>query len=359
MKIVKIVGIIVGVVMLGALGLLWHLTPILKPYPALSGPYAVGLRSYTFVDDARPMHESHTQEHRALPIDIYYPALGDTTKLYPYRPTYFKAFAHYQAKESHIPEFVWQMFVHGIKAHANLDAPINEKKSKYPVILFSPGIAASMTYAAYFEDLVSNGFIVVEVQHPYDLEVTVFPDGNVIEIDTAFATAIRKTDRDFIYPYRGRAHFIWLADLQFVLTQLEKLNNDSTWSLYQKLDLDRVGVLGNSHGGAVAIDLVKNDARVKAGINADGWTKTANTDEPFNKPFMFLWADVSGEHSGQKLYENMKAINNADAYGIVVPSASHGISDLQLLKWPLGHFCDNAIMHQTQTEIRKFFERYV
>lgn len=360
MKAVKIIGITLCIVTFGAFGLLWHLTPALNRYPALSGPYAVGLRSYAFVDDSRPMHEHHAQEHRALPIDIYYPALGDKTQLYLYKPNFFKAFAEYQAKHSKIPKFIWHMFVRGIKTHAAPDAPISGKKSKYPVILFSPGIGAAMTYTAYLEDLASNGYIIVEVQHPYDLEVTVFPDGRIIEIDTAFEAAIKNTDREFIYSYRGKAHWAWLADLKFVLTQLEKLNNDPTFALYQKLDLAYIGILGNSHGGAVAIDLVKSDARVKAGINADGWTKTANSDEPFNKPFMFLWADMPGEHAGQKLYENMKAINNADLYGVIVPGAGHGISDFQLLKWPFGSFCDSsANLHQTQTEIRTFFERYL
>jgi hypothetical protein len=305
------------------------------------------------------MHESHTQESRALPIDIYFPTDGDKKQLFPYKTNFYKALADYYAKQSVIPRFIWRQLVSNIQSHAHPNASISNVRFVYPVILFSPGIGAAQTYATYIEDLVSHGYIVVEMQHPYDLEVSVFPDGRIIEMDSAFAQAIKKTDRDFIYPYRGRAHWRWLADAQFVLSELERLNNDPSFALHNKLDLNRIGILGNSHGGAMAIDLVKKDSRVKAGINADGWTKTANTYEPFNKPFMFLWADVPGEYNGQELYDNMKKINK-DVSAVVIPGAGHGISDWYLLKWPFGPWHGaEPIVRQTQEKIRNFFDRYI
>lgn len=367
MKTIKIIGLILGIFAASTFAMLWHFTPIFNPHPPLTGPYAVGIRSYTFIDASRPMHENSAHEPRALPVDIYYPAHGDKTATYPYKPTYYKALADYYARHSILPQFVTQLLLHNITSHAAPDAPINDDKATYPVILFSSGIGSSMTYATYLEDLASAGYIVVDVQHPYDVDVCVFPDGKVIEIDTEFKAAIKKTDREFIYPYRGRAHWIWLADVQHALTRLEQLNNDPAFDFYHKLDLNRIGSLGHSHGGAVMIDLVKHDVRIKAGINMDGWTKTANTLEGFNKPFMFLLNDTSGNDRPElQLYENMKNANNHDASSIIIHGAGHtAFSDYIQLKWPLqkligvAHGDATKIRTQIQDAMRTFFNRYL
>lgn len=358
MKYVKIIGVSGIAILIFIKAILWHLSPILKPFPALTGTYIVGMRSFTFIDYTRMMHEGDSRK-RALPVDIYYPASGKRKGLYNYKPAFYQARADYFAANSIVPQSILRKVVKGIQSNVQTEAVVSQELQKYPVIIFSPGIGAAMTYGAYLQDLASWGYIIVELQHPYDLEITVFHDGSIIHIDPAFEKAIKDNDRSFIYAYRGKQHWVWLADLEFVLNQLEKLNNDPEFFLYRKLDLRRLGVLGSSHGGAVAIDFVKRNSRVRAGINADGWTKTANTAEPFNKPFMFLWADSEGPHNGQELYDNMKLINT-DVSAVIVPGSGHAISDDELLKWPLGGWLDkSAILNQKQIAIRDFFEKYL
>lgn len=47
-------------------------------------------------------------------------------------------------------------------------ADISQKKEKYPVIIFQPGLGATTyLYTQIIEELVSHGYIVLAVNHPY------------------------------------------------------------------------------------------------------------------------------------------------------------------------------------------------
>ncbi|MEO1403337.1 MAG: hypothetical protein AAFV72_19100, partial [Cyanobacteria bacterium J06635_1] len=119
------------------------------------------------------------------------------------------------------------------------------------------------------EELASQGYVVVSINHSYDSAVNIFPDGQVAYHTSIFAEA--ENDDDFfelqIKNVDARA-----KDIQFVLDELGKFNagDDPTGLFAGKLDLDRVGVLGASTGGATAAELLARDPRFKAGVNLDG-----------------------------------------------------------------------------------------
>jgi hypothetical protein len=58
------------------------------------------------------------------------------------------------------------------------DAPIAPCKQRFPLLLFSHGWGnPTFLYTAELEDIVSHGYIVVAVDHPYDTAYMLFPDG--------------------------------------------------------------------------------------------------------------------------------------------------------------------------------------
>ena len=63
----------------------------------------------------------------------------------------------------------------------------------------------------------------------------------------------------------------WVADVSFVLDQLEILNDrDPTGRLTGRLDLARIGYLGASFGGSVLVQALVDEPRIKAGLAEDG-----------------------------------------------------------------------------------------
>lgn len=334
-------------------GLLWCFSPIFNAFPEPSGSHGIGITLMSFKDANRPEIHSHDPNaRREIVVDFYYPA-AQSNKKYAYQPERIEVTKKVKAKYSKIPEFIWNQILSNIESYARPNAPIMNEGQPFPVIIFSHGISSDPYYNVYLEELASHGYIIASVYHPYDVQVVVFPDGRIIELDESFRTMIEHNDRQKIYEYRAQAHKIWLEDLKFVLDKLDQLNADKNSIFYQKLDLNRIGALGHSHGGGVVIDLVKSDDRVKAGIDLDGWTKTANTMQGFTKPFMFLQQE-HGISELDELYRHM----GKNAYNIKIKGAGHGaFSDFILLKWPLVAFFD--VTHGDPNKVRQIISKLI
>ena len=58
-----------------------------------------------------------------------------------------------------------------------------------------------------------------------------------------------------------------------------------------RLDLDRIGVVGYSLGGAIAMQLCWLDDRLRAAVNIDGWLFDAAPGGWIEQPFMFISDD--------------------------------------------------------------------
>ena len=101
-------------------------------------------------------------------------------------------------------------------------------------------------YTSLIEDLVSDGFVVASVNHPYISGITVFPDGRAIR-----ATSIRDISLKSI-----------IGDAKFVLDFLTKLNNTDQF-FSGRFDLSKVGMFGHSFGGASTIMCLYEDSRFK------------------------------------------------------------------------------------------------
>jgi dienelactone hydrolase len=148
--------------------------------------------------------------------------------------------------------------------------------ARYPVIVFSPGMGfLPIWYVPELEELASHGYVVVSISHPYSTRVTVFPDGRIVHsIDEAGSRALSeataKATSDAAFdPVVDRIGSVWVADVRFVLDQMEQFNASDTL-FANRLDLTRVGIFGHSFGGGVAAEAMYEDDRFDAAINMDG-----------------------------------------------------------------------------------------
>jgi dienelactone hydrolase len=78
-----------------------------------------------------------------------------------------------------------------------------------------------------------------------------------------------------------------------VIDALETLGrSDSAGRFHGRLELDRIGVVGYSLGGAIALQLCWRDHRLKAAVNIDGWLFDAAPGGWIEQPFMIISDDT-------------------------------------------------------------------
>jgi len=248
--------------------------------PGPSGPCRVETRSAQLVDTSRidPFSSSHNAT-RAIMVTSFVPVHCGEVQYEPYLPPKIVPLA---TQFLNLLNGTLDTIQFGSWSSGGHSRP--NKTHEYPVIIFSPGLSASrLIYANLLENVVSNGFAVVSVDHPYDAAAVEFPDGRVVvgkanmsDIPLAMDTRVR--------------------DVIFTLNELINNTKSIVPSAFPgKLRLDRVALIGHSLGGATAAQAMLNDARFAGGINFDGSLHGSVIQRGLDRPFInFGQADVTG-----------------------------------------------------------------
>lgn len=159
-----------------------------------------------------------------------------------------------------IPVTVWYPASGRRGAAAIADAPF-ETESPAPVLLYSPGWFGTRTQsAAQAANLASHGFVVAACDDVASDAASDPDHGASFDFSSEAATqlSIERTGR---HVERQAA---LLKDV------LDALAGPDARQFSGRLNLDRVGVLGYSIGGAAAVQLASMDKRVAAVFNLDG-----------------------------------------------------------------------------------------
>jgi predicted dienelactone hydrolase len=184
-----------------------------------------------------------------------------------------------------------------------LDAPLAGGDERYPVIVYHAGggwVRFGSTFTA--EALASHGYIVVGMDHTgFSMSVN-FPDGYRFKADTLLPPkppgTLRGDATGFWDYLNGTVFDTWLADARFVIDQLERIDREPGHPFHRRLDLDRIGATGWSFGGATAIQMTRDDPRVKAAVDQDGQLFGDVREKGTSRPVMLL------HHSGDPPYKS-------------------------------------------------------
>lgn len=250
-----------------------------------TGNCAVGIQYFHLEDVNRtdPFLDKGMRK-RELMVKVYYPANQEEAK--PFSPYFHGSSRLIRAWATfyQMPGFLFD-HLRLVKTHAKDNLEVSDAQPNYPVILFSHGAGTTMEIeTSQSEDLASHGYIVVDVDHTFVSAATNFPD----RVVTA-----REATTNFDTPEPAEPITQIMADdSKFVIAQLGKLNRGALSPTFKgKLNLQKIGVIGHSVGGAVAYNLAINDRRVKAAINLDGAVYITPKDAQNIAPFLMLAND--------------------------------------------------------------------
>ncbi|MGD1107867.1 MAG: hypothetical protein ABR865_12550 [Terracidiphilus sp.] len=246
--------------------------------PRPSGSYGVGRVSYELTDASRPEPlSSKPNAHRRMMMYVWYPtepSAIDGKATAPYLPGFdlvrskigpsdisdmFRP-ATYEGPRS-IPETV---VVEG--------APIAAGRQKFPLLLFAHGWGnPTFLYTAELEDIVSHGYIVAAIDHPYDTTYTLFPDGDTTFFaQESFNREVAKQPHGLSAYTKERVE-VMAQDNQYALTQLLKYvaTRKLNAPFYKRIDAGKIGAFGHSIGGLTAARTCQIEPRVKACMDQD------------------------------------------------------------------------------------------
>lgn len=262
-----------------------HLFPA-KLFDKPTGPFPVGTTSRYVIDPNRSETLSQDpNDKRELYLQIWYPAsLNDLSKA-SYGTNMPKIVAAI-TRNMELPSFLFS-HLKSAATYSVTNAELSAEEPHYPVILFSHGLGLyGFQNTFQMEELASQGYIVVGIQHPYHSLLTVFPDGRTIAEQSYDLARF-----DQFIEMNKMVTDIWVKDASFAIDYLDKINMEEADGFFtNRIDMTRVGMLGHSVGGAAAAQTLLLEPRVKAAVNLDGTlTGTgAIPDEGLPGPFMQL-----------------------------------------------------------------------
>jgi hypothetical protein len=254
-------------------------------YAAPTGVDAIGRTTLRWIDETRtePM-TTDPSDRREVVAHVWYPTVASGAE----RARYFPDLGVLRDAMADTGEVgLVELFGLGfVGTHAAADTPVDG--TDLPILLFSPGNATnSVLYSGLLEELASHGYVVVGVEHPYDVLGVTTADGEASvfaadrwpqELEQNLAFYLERVDE--------RA-----ADLAFVVDRLLELD-EGDGMFGGLLDTDRIGAIGHSLGAITAGHLCQTDDRVLACLNLDGLYNAAPWDPRFDPPeagdFMFM-----------------------------------------------------------------------
>ncbi|OZM83968.1 hypothetical protein [Pseudonocardia sp. MH-G8] len=309
--------------------------PVAAPVFALptpTGPYAIGTRTYHWVDTTRAdVFTAEPDDRRELVVQLWYPATAVPSA--PRAPYVRDAgVLGPLARLMGLPEFVLRHFEH-VRTHAVADAPVADG-GRYPVLLFSHGRGGYRQHnTAQVEELASHGYVVATIDHPHAAAGVAFPDGRVVGMDP------RMLDRTFI---DGVIPFL-AQDASFTLDRITALDRaDPDGELTGRLDLEHVGMFGVSLGGAVTGETCHRDARLRACLPIDVFLPADVVADGLRQPVMWITRDAAtmqregwSQSDVEETHSTMRAVFArlpGAGYEVLVPGMFHtDFSDFPLV----------------------------
>jgi len=278
-----LVVILLILVFIGLFGVVVHFgdhREVILPKP--TGPYSVGRELFDWKDPNRlDPYSTAIGKHRELMVWMWYPAtVPPGSKPGEYIPSAWAAKLPWRPVT--IPSRV--------RVHAVADAPIAASQKPYPVLVFSSGIGnLPSDYTSLIEDIVSHGYVVLGITNTYSAPVVRFSDGRVA--NRLEAASFPRGSEQAIQSAGDRMVKVWAADIHFAIDRLAQMDSNPRSRFLGHFDLGRVGLFGQSFGGAASAEACSTDSRCKAAVDIGGNLFGNVLKDGIKQPFLFVLSD--------------------------------------------------------------------
>lgn len=322
------------------LSAMWTVNRFPTELPRPSGRFAVGRTTLDWISADLPKAAAPMQDgQRELAAWIWYPSRTDSRKTADYLPPQWRD-ALNRSSGVLMSDFLTRDLAR-IRIHSVKNAPLAPDERQYPVVFLLPGSGALVAfYTTLAEDLASHGYIVVGLNAAHLTSVVVLA-GHVVYRPAQYDPDSLPDSQAVVLA----RHLInaWSNDIAFAVGKLTALNqHDPSGRFTGRLDLQHIGVLGHSLGGATAANFCYRDPQCKAGIDLDGRLFGPVISRGLRQPFMFIF-EPGGNNKGPVVAHIMRQVHSMYArlppttrLGISVAGANHfTFSDQMLVKDPI------------------------
>ena len=342
----KIVNRFTGTI-LGAWFLISAFIPWAVPVftmPAPEGDFSIGSETFHWVDSSRLewFTDENDNDVREIMVQAWYPSENSNSIGTNSYMDFMNLRSKTLASAGKIPAFL-PSHLDMISTNTRNDVACSNKLEKYPVFIFSHGITGSRhLHQILFEHLASKGYIVFALDHSFDANLTIFPDGKIADYRSEI------TGHPDSVLIREKQIYTRAFDVGFIIDQIREIETGMIDSkLSGRLDLDRVALGGHSYGGATAILASHNNEIVKACVVLDGWISPIPDkviSEGINVPFLFMgrpsWHDSDYPGNYERLADLITHSSN-EKYDLRINQTLHlDYTDIPLMSPLVKHVMD-------------------
>ncbi len=343
--------IILGVSILLIVG---YILPTVLPIfelPKPTGKYKIGSQYIHLKTDREETITSNPNDKRELMIKVWYPASIKNENKESYLNDGDRI--SFAAKYG-LPKSTFKYLNH-IKTNTYLKPKIANEK--FPVLIFSHGSYSKASgYYAIIEEIVSQGYIVLNINHKYESTGTLFPDGSIKlynqEYDKKYVSTQKmaemtwKSHQDYNNAKNDKEQLLasenilknyiaadiskrWSKDIISVIDELQNWNQNTF--LDNHLDISKIGVFGHSQGASAVGQATLDDYRISAGINLDGVQWGNIIDTTLTKPFLYISSDWKSPHPNFNKYAYQKGSTSGFYNAKIINSGHANFMDIPLM----------------------------
>lgn len=303
--------------------------------PQITGDYAIATAKYTWTDESRKEEFSQNNKNRTLTVEFWYPQNGD-----------------------------------GV----------------YPLVVFSHGaFGFSGSNYSTFAELASNGYVVASIGHTYHALFTQDTSDKITIANMDFLNTViaqNNTDND-AEEFANTQKWLKLRvdDENFVIdTILENTKCADADRLFTMINMEKIGAIGHSLGGASSAQLGRARSDIGAVINLDGTMlgeelgfengELILNDTPFPVPLLNIYSEFLYDRAAEMMgsdYEIFEGAKNAVCVQqVIFKDTGHlNFTDLPLFSPPLakllgvGTVDAKSCIEKTNAVVLDFFDCYL
>ena len=298
------------------------------PVPSLptpSGPEVIGSITVEVISlEREESYGPNPGGPRRIVAQVWYPAVDDSEVEFDLWHPAVEEMAPALSRRLGLPGFFLNHLRY-VPSHSKAGLPI--RAGRFPIVVYSHGWTGFRTIALnQIEALVSNGYMVIAIDHTYGSLLTVDSEGASVPYDP-LALPDPATVTAQQYAASASALVEVFSDDQIAVLDALEMGADGPFAaVFEHTDTTRIGIYGHSVGGGAAVRTCLLDDRCDAVVGMDPWVEPL-ADRVIAitaaKPMLFMRSDDWRGNTNDAILRGLAARGEATNYLVGIDGAGH------------------------------------